>query len=119
MLVRPHNRAVDHRVFVVSLAGEVLKDPFPHSGLRPAAEPPVRVFPITEPLRQITPGNSGRVAMENRFDEWAIVLSGCADMTGSPRQQVLDALPLVLAQSVPGHRVSRLHSRLAMNHMNA
>ena len=72
MLVRPDDGAVDHGVFVVGLAGQVLKHPFPHPGLRPAAEAPVRVFPITKALRQVTPGNSGTVAIDNRFDKSAV-----------------------------------------------
>ena len=118
VLVRPDDGAVDHGVFVVGLCGQVLKQPFPHPGLGPAAKPPVRILPITKALRQITPGNSSTVAIDNRFDESTIVLSGCADMTDSPRQQVLDALPWVVAQSVAGHRVSLLQSRPATNYTN-
>ena len=101
MLMRADDGAVDHRVFVVGLTGQVLNNPFPHPGLCPAAEPPVGVFPVAETLRKLTPGDAGTVAIKNRFDEAAVVLGGDADMTGSARQQIVDALPLVLAQSVP------------------
>ena len=104
MLVRPHDRAVDHGVFVVGLAGEVLKHPFPHPGRRPAAEPSVNVFPGTKAFRKVTPWNSGTIAIEDRFDESAVVLSGDANMPDPPWQQILDPLPLVVAQSISGHR---------------
>ena len=110
MLVRPDDGAVDHGIFVVSLASQALENPFPHPGFRPATEPSVGVFPVTESFRQITPGNSRTVAIEHRFDESAIVLGSDTDMAGSPWQQVLDALPLVIAQSVPGHGVSLFQS---------
>ena len=46
VLVGSHNGAVDHRVFVVGVAGQMLKDALPHASLGPAAEPPVRILPI-------------------------------------------------------------------------
>jgi len=82
VLMRPHDRAVDHGVFVVGLAGEVLKHPFPHPGLRPAAEPSVNVFPVTEAFFE--PRNSSTVAIEDRFDEAAVVLSGDANVAANP-----------------------------------
>ena len=105
--------------YSLSASVAMLKQPLPHPGLGPAAEPPVSIFPITQALGQITPGNSRTVAIDNRFDESTIVARGRADMTDSPWQQVLDTLPLVVTQSVAGHRVSLLQSRPAMNHTNA
>jgi hypothetical protein len=98
--VRPNNRAVDHRVFVVGVGGQMLKDALPHPGLGPAAEPSVRVLPIAKALGQIAPGNSGAVAIQNRFDEAPIILSGGANMPDSSRQQVLYPLPLLVAQVI-------------------
>src|SRR5215831_14495617 len=93
---------LEHGVFVVGLAGEVLKHPFPHPGLRPATEPSVNVFPVTEAFREVTPRNSGTVAIEDRLDESAVVLSGDANMPDPP-WQILDPLPLVVAQSISEH----------------
>jgi hypothetical protein len=42
--------------------------------------------------------------MEHSFDESAIVLGGGADMADSPRQQVFDPFPLVVAQSISVHK---------------
>src|SRR5262249_8045532 len=102
--------------------GQLRKYPLPHPGHRPAAEPPVGVFPVAKALRQVPPRDAGAIAIKNCFDKATVVLGGDPDMAGSPRQQVLDALPLVIAQSVPGypgHGVSLLQSRLAMIHTNA
>jgi hypothetical protein len=51
MLMGAHNGAVDHRVFIVGLGREMLKDALPDSGLCPAAEAPMHVLPIAEALR--------------------------------------------------------------------
>ena len=48
--------------------------------LGPAAEPAVGVLPVAKAFRQVAPRNSGAVAIEHRFDESAVVLSGDADI---------------------------------------
>jgi len=103
MLVGTHDGAVNHRIFVVGLGGQVLEEALPHPFIGPAAEPPVGVLPIAKPFRQIAPRNSGAVAVEHRFDESAIVVGGDADITGFAGQQVLDSLPLVIAKCISVH----------------
>ena len=56
MLVRPHDGAVNHRIFVVGVGGEVLEEALPHSFLGPTGDPLVGVLPIAKPLRQVAPG---------------------------------------------------------------
>jgi hypothetical protein len=68
------------------------------SFIGPAAEPLVRVLPVAKLFRQISPRNSGGVAIEHRFDASAIVVGGDADMTGFAGRKVLDSLPLVVAK---------------------
>src|SRR6516162_2709186 len=98
-----HAGAVNHRIFVVGLGGQMLEEALPHPFTGPAAELPVRVLPVAKPFRQIAPRNAGAVAVEHRFDESAIVVGGDADITGFAGQQVLDSLPLVIAKSISVH----------------
>jgi hypothetical protein len=104
VLMRADYGAVDHRVFVVGVGGEMVEDLLPDPALGPAAEPTMGILPIAEALRQIAPWDAGAVTIEHRFDEAAIVLGSGADMADPPRQPVLDPLPLVIAQSISGHR---------------
>ena len=97
VLVRLNNGAVDHRVFVVGVSRQMVKEALPHAGLGPAAEPPVRVLPIAKALGQIAPRDPGAVPIHNRFDESAIVAGGCPSVPGLPRKQALDPLPLIIA----------------------
>jgi len=50
-----------------------------------------------------SPGNSGAVSIKHRLDESAIIASGGADMANFPQQQIRYPLPLITAQSIPGH----------------
>jgi len=51
----PHDGAVDHRVLVIAIGCQVLKDALPDAGFGPAVEPPVRILPVAEALRQVAP----------------------------------------------------------------
>src|SRR5436190_23469577 len=55
VLMSAHDGAVDHRVFIVGVGGEMPEHPLPHPGLGPATEPPMRVLPIAEALGQVAP----------------------------------------------------------------
>jgi hypothetical protein len=57
MLMRADNRAVDHRIFIVGIIGQVFEKTLPHAGFCPSAETGVNRFPGPETLRQIAPGN--------------------------------------------------------------
>jgi hypothetical protein len=106
MLMGAHNSAVDHRIFVVGVCCEVLKDPLPHTSLSPAAEAPVHVLPVTEPLRQIAPRHPCPITIEHGLDEQPIVRRGNPDRAFPSGQQALDSFPLVVAQSKPPHHRS-------------
>jgi hypothetical protein len=99
-----HNGAVDHRVLVVGSLGQVLKDAVPHTGFGPAGKAAAHVFEVAEALRQVAPGDTGAVAVEYGVDKQTVVRSGYANRTGPTRQQVLDPVPLVIAESVSAHR---------------
>ena len=64
-----HDGAVDHRVLIVSVLGEMLENPLPDTGLGPTAEAPMDVLPVTEALRKVAPGDPGPVTEEHGLDE--------------------------------------------------
>ena len=96
----PHDGAIDHRIFVVGIGSQVLEQALRYPLLGPAAEPPVGVFPIAQSFRQVAPGNSGAVSVEDGFDESAIIVGGYADIFRFSGKQVLDPLPLIIAKSI-------------------
>jgi hypothetical protein len=107
VLVGAHDGAVDHRVFVVGIGGQMLEDLLPHPAFGPTAEPAMGVLPIAPSLRQIAPWGAGAVAVEHRLDESPIILSCGADMPDSSRRKVFDPFPLVVAVHI-GSSVSLL-----------
>jgi hypothetical protein len=76
MLMSTHDGAVDHRVFVVGLLGQMLKELHPDTPLGPTAEAAVHILPTAEALRQVAPGDAGAVTEQDRFDEQAVVGRG-------------------------------------------
>ena len=50
-----HNGTVDHGIFVVGVCCGSLEHPLLDTALDPTAEPPVQLYPLTEPRRQIAP----------------------------------------------------------------
>src|SRR4029077_8437307 len=56
----------------------------------------------------------GAVAIQHRLDEQAVVRRGHADMSLPPRQQVLDPVPLVVAQCIAAHRSAPKADRLGI-----
>jgi hypothetical protein len=101
--VGPHDDAIDHHGFVGGIGGQVLKQAPPHSLLGPPTEAPVRILPIAESFRQVAPGNSGAVSVEDGFDKSAIIVGGYADISRYSGKQVLDSLPLIIAKSISVH----------------
>ena len=94
---------VDHHVFGVGIAGQVIQHTIENAALAPSAETLVRAFPGTKMRRQIAPGNARPIAMENRLDEKPIVRRRAADMPLSPGKKILDPIPLIIAQSISIH----------------
>ena len=99
MLMSAHNGAVDHRIFVVGVGREMLKQPLPDTAFGPTAEPQVDLYPVAEPLRQIAPRHPGTITVQHRLHEPPIVRRGHPDRAFASRQQVLDPVPLIVAQS--------------------
>src|SRR6195952_565528 len=104
MLMSAHDGAVDHRIFVVSLSGEVLEHAFPNAGDGPAAEASLHLDPIPETLRQVTPRDPGPVAVKDSLDKQPIVPRRHTNRPLTARQEVSDPLPLIVTQPVASHR---------------
>ncbi len=83
MLVGAHDGAVDHRVFVVGIGSEMLEDPLPDAGFRPAAEVPVNVAPLPEALRQVAPRNPSSIPEQHRLDKQLGVTGQMARLSGA------------------------------------
>jgi hypothetical protein len=103
VLMRPHDGAVEHRVFVVGINHQQGKNAVPHAAFGSATVSPVRVVPIAEAFRKIAPGNAGSIAVEHGIDEKAVIRRRYADRTRPSRQFVLDPVPLVIAESMVAH----------------
>lgn len=71
---------------------------------RPSACSAGGVLPIPGSLRQVAPGNAGTIAIEHGFDEAPVVLPGDTAIAKFAGQQILDPVPLIIAQSVAAHR---------------
>ena len=71
------DRGVDHHVFGVGIAGQVIQYTIENAALAPSAETLVRAFPGTKMRRQIAPGNARPIAIENRVDEKNDCLAPC------------------------------------------
>ena len=97
VLMGTHDGAVDHRVFVVRIGGEELKDPFPDPGLCPAAEAAMDVLPLAKAFRQIAPGNAGAKAVEDGLDEQANSLRRSRQLNQFGRRQIFDPVARVIA----------------------
>ena len=104
VLMGAHDGAVDHRIFVVGILGQVLEDALPDAGLGPATEAAVDVLPVAKTLRQVTPGDAGAIAVEHGVDEQAVICRGHTDAPWPARQVVFDPLPLVVTQGMSVHR---------------
>jgi hypothetical protein len=103
VLMGPDDGGVDHHVFGVGVAGQVIQYTIENAALAPPAEALVRAFPGTKMRRQIAPWNACPIAVEHRVDEEPIVWRRTADMPLSPGKKILNPIPLVIAQSISIH----------------
>jgi hypothetical protein len=108
MLVSANNGGVDHHVFVVVIARQQLENAIEHPALRPTIEALVHDIPIAKTFREITPRNARSISEENGFDEQPIIRRSASDMALAAGQNILDPIPLVVAQCVAPHRSALL-----------
>ena len=106
MLVGPHDRAVDHRIFVVCIDRQKREDTVPDAAFGPSAPTPMRVVPVAVTLGKIAPGDPGPVAVDHRVDEAAVIRRRYPYGPGPSWQNVLDQVPLVVTELVGAHVVS-------------
>jgi len=104
MLMRTHDGAVDHGVFVVGVGCQMLEDAFPNPRFRPSAVSAMHILPITETFRQIAPRNAGPVSIQHRLNEQAIVGRSHPDVALTPGKKVANTLPLIVTKAVASHR---------------
>ena len=104
MLVSAHDSGVNHHVLVVVVAGQKPENPLENAALGPSVEALIDDLPVAKALGQIAPRNAGAKPEENGFDEQAIVRRHAAHMAFTARQNILDPIPLVVAQCISSHR---------------
>jgi hypothetical protein len=75
----------------------------PEPFLGPPAEPALNVFIRTEHRREIAPGNSCTIAVQNRINKPTIIPSVGSNMSNPTRQQIFDAIPLVIPNTISQH----------------
>ena len=98
-----HDRAVDHRVFIVGIDRQQSKDAGPDVTFCPATVPPVRVVPVTEAFREVAPGDARAITVQHRVHEKTVVRGSDANRPRSPGQVVPDSVPLIVAESMEAH----------------
>ena len=92
-----YNGGIDHHVFVVVIAAQQLENMLENPALRPSAETLMDRFEVAETRRQITPGAPSSKSVENRFDEQSIIFRRATHVSFTPRQKILNSIPLVVA----------------------
>jgi hypothetical protein len=97
MLMRAHDGGVDHHVFVVVIARQLLENTLENPTLRPPAKALVDDLSIAETLGEIAPRNAGSISVENGLDEQSVIRRRAANMAVAARQKILDPIPLVVA----------------------
>src|SRR4051812_50195858 len=102
VLMGAHNGAVDHRILVVSVPGQALKNPLPDAGSGPAAEAAMDVLAVAKALRQVAPGDAGAIAVEDGINKQAVVPGGHTHKNKPARQPNFFPPPLVVPHGVMG-----------------
>jgi len=104
MLVSAHDGGVNHHVFVVVIAGQEPENPLENAALGPSVEALIDDLPVAKALGKIAPRDAGAKPEKNGVDEQAIVRRRAANMALAARQNVLDPIPLIVAQCIASHR---------------
>ncbi len=106
MLMGTHNRAVDHRVFVIGIASQLLEYLFQDAAFSPSAPASVRILPIAKPFWQITPRHSGSIPIKNSIYKQAVIGRRAANMPFPPRKKIFDPLPLIVSQRITSYHAA-------------
>ena len=100
VLMRPHKRRVNQRVFIIGIGAQGLEYPFPYAALRPARPARGHSFPWAKPFRSVTPWHPCPVTVQYRFYTEPMVFCRSSDMMLAAGKHVLDAIPLVVASCI-------------------
>src|SRR5436190_9059461 len=101
--MRPHDRAVDHGVLIISFARQHLKQLLPHPTLGPAREARMYLDRIAKAFRQVPPRDAGPITVNHRLHKQPIVLGCYPDMPFTSGQNILDPVPLIVPKGVAAH----------------
>src|SRR5262249_37296840 len=104
VLMSTHNGGVDHHVFVVGITRQQSENAIKNPAFRPPAEMLMHALPMAEARRQIAPWHTGPEPVQNRFNEHPVIRRGAANVPLPSRQNILDPIPLVVAQAKAFHR---------------
>jgi hypothetical protein len=96
----PNNRTVNHGVFIIRIAGQLAEDTLPDPAFSPPAEACMHHTPVAETLRQIPPWNPCTISVEYRFNKKPVVFCGYTHRIFPPRQQIFNAIPLIIPQRI-------------------
>jgi hypothetical protein len=96
MLMRAHNRGVDHHVFVVVIARQQLENTLENPTLRPPTEALVDDLPIAEALWKVSPRNAGAISVQDGFHKQPIIRRRAANVAFAAGQKILDPIPLIV-----------------------
>jgi hypothetical protein len=97
VLVSADDGGVDHHVFVIVIARQLLENALENPTLRPSTETLMDDLPITKALRQIAPRDASSISVQNSFNEQSVVRRSAAHVAFPTRQKILDPPPLVVA----------------------
>src|SRR5437867_329248 len=97
MLMRSNDGRINHGVLIVGICTQVRKDPCPNTGPGPPTPAPMGVFPVAKAFGQVTPRNSGTIPVQHRVDKPTIVRSSDTTTSRATWEEILDAIPLIIA----------------------
>src|SRR5882757_4344540 len=95
-----HDSRIDHRVFVVGLAGQMLEDLLPDPASGPSAETRMHHSEIAEPLRKIESRYPRSITVEHSFDKQSVVHSWSTHRPSPTWQHILHPIPLIVPQTI-------------------
>jgi hypothetical protein len=104
VLVRPHDRAVDHQFLHVRILRHRRRDTLPYAFVAPPRKTNIYVVPRSELWWQIPPRSSRAAHPEHCFGKETIVFGGHTAVARLPRQQIHNSIPLVISQNKSIHR---------------
>jgi hypothetical protein len=103
VLMGSNQGAVDQDVFLIGILGQKRQQIVPNPLFCPSAEATMDVFDVAKRLRKIPPGNAGAITIENSVDKQTIIPSRRSNMPNTTRQQVFDAIPLIVSNAISQH----------------